>query len=1066
MEILRSKLQAPRRQNTLHRKRLVSLFDDIVHRKLTAVIAGAGFGKTTLVVDALMTADAHTAWYRLDSQDQDFFVFMAYLYAAVQFSSGDTEADTGKRFIPHAGIKKQTACLLEWLIFVERTAAEHTVLVLDDFHLVQESRVITEAVEFILERLPNNLHLVIIGRRNLPLKLSGLRARDLLIEIDEKNLVFTNREISRFFNDSGIITESGIDEISRHTGGWAAGLVLLRYTVNKHSPDAIPDRLASSKPAPCYIFSYLKENIFDSQPPPVRDFMMKAALLPEINVRQCHKIFNVENAGTILKQMIDDHLMIFPADDTGTVFHLHHLFKDFLIDQLEKTLPEPSVQKLHREIAKAVEEHDIFLALTHYIDGRDFEEAIRVFAVHEMKFLIEGKISFLGQCLDKIPKTIIEKNPRLLLIQAKLYSNYGAPREAMELLTRAHLLFKKMDAKDEMIKCLVELGSQYYFTGHVKEAKLLMEQILDDLDPRSTTYIIAMTFLTFLPSVLGEFETAEQYYKTAGEVIETYPEFERNTSRALINTSMTHILYFKGDFEGSYNLCKKLLKTVLALRIDPCLPLVYYQLSTDCYFLGDFKKGCMFGQKGIEACEKTALADSRKGWNYLAWAQNCLGLGKLDLAMDFIDRSVELFEDPGNRWGLANAWECLHLVYLAQGKTKKARQILENALDIIKGYGLQVTRGSLENHYAGLLIMKEQHKDALDLLEQSRSRLAGAAFHLFLNHLLTVKALDRLNRPNKALEHLAAALSLSRDKPYDRYFIREKKWLVRFLTDTAFEYEAIIHERDRTYLGTLFKKELFPAHRPQVLNLYLLGPFKVSVGEKEIPVSDFKSSKALLILKYLAAHRSRRGFIPKDVLVEMLWPDEDPKKTGSRFNVAMSALRKTLEPGLPPKAPSGYIERKKDLYRLYDDRRIRVDAEQFAMAVSNTRKSDTDPRTGIPALAPAVKLYRGDFLQEDRYRDWCIKKRQAFASDYKYLLLTIVDTCERQDDLENAVLYAKKILTADPFDETGFKKLMILYGKAGDLKGITSTFRSYRDMVRQMDCPVSPGMEALYKRLT
>ncbi|MCP4117214.1 MAG: transcriptional regulator [Desulfobacteraceae bacterium] len=1062
MDVLHSKLQAPKRYHILHRNRLNRLFEEICQNKLVAVTAGAGYGKTTLVTDALESLDVVPAWYRLDEQDGDFPVFITYLYSAIQRHFPDPNEIVKEPGIPKTSLRKQTDTLIEWLAFVEKTVTRQTVLVLDDYHLVRDSQQINHAIEFILARLPDRIHLVIIGRKNMDLRLSSLRAKEQLLEIGENDLSFTTVEIKRFFSDTLLETDRYIKDIHSSTGGWAASLVLLRYTFHKKTPETIADSLALFKQTPRYIFSYLKENVFDPQPDHIKAFMMKAALLDEIDTRRCGKIFEVDNAGAILKRMIEDHLMIFPVDESGTIFYLHHLFKDFLRDQLEETFSTSDIHQLHCTIAREfeIEGDDVFRALHHFLEGHAFDDAIRLIETHEMKFLLEGKINFLGRCLKKIPGSIIEENPQLLLAQAKLLTYFGNPGQAAVYLTRAHQLFKKRESKGDMVKCLVELGFQYYFTGYVKEAKRLMEQVLHDVEKPSTTYSIAMTYLTFLSSVLGEFETAEKYYKIAWEEMEGLPDVERRRSRALINTSYSYTLY-NGAFEQAQQLNKKLLKTVLELNLDPCLPLVYYQLSATSFYLGTFEKGVAFAKKGIEACEKISLSDSRKGWICVAWAQNCMGLGKLDQAIELIDCGIELFEEPGNRWGMANAWECLHQVYLARGKAGPARRILDRAIDIIDGYGLVLTEGILGNSRAGLLMIDRRFSNALDCLESAGTKLDGAAFHLFNNHLLTSRAYFESGDSGGAIKHLSSALLLSENNAYDRFLKQERDWLVPLLKG-VWSKDGILDGKNRAYLETLFKKDL--PKGPAEIKIVLLGRFKLTVGGTEIPLSKWKSSKALMILKYLAANR-HLGFIPREVLIELLWPDEDIQKTGSRFNMAMSALRKTLEPNLPPKLASAYIERKKDTYRLYPGPGISIDAEHFSDAAVAARAQRHNPDKALETSLLAQSFYRGPFLEEDRYEEWCIQKREQFAADYLKILKEVAAIYETQEDVENAVLFTKKILETDPFDETAFKKLMTFYGETGRLSKIKETYITYEKMTEQMDCPVSSDIQNLYHRL-
>lgn len=199
MNILNSKLQVPKRHHTLFRKRLVRSLKNITTAKLTSISAGAGYGKTTLVADALKKMDVAALWYRLDEQDNDFAVFIAYLYAALKpHLPGSDDMDL-QHAVSKSGLTTQTDTLLEWLALLEKTATQPTVIVLDDYHLVGDSLAINQAIQFIVERLPDHIHLILIGRKNPGFGLSKLRAEEALLEIDEADLAFTPGEIELFF---------------------------------------------------------------------------------------------------------------------------------------------------------------------------------------------------------------------------------------------------------------------------------------------------------------------------------------------------------------------------------------------------------------------------------------------------------------------------------------------------------------------------------------------------------------------------------------------------------------------------------------------------------------------------------------------------------------------------------------------------------------------------------------------------------------------------------------------------------------------------------------------------
>ncbi len=1060
MHVLDAKLMIPKRRDVLHRKRLTRLFEDNIHKKLFTVTAGAGFGKTTLVTDALHHLNLQPVWYRLDEQDTDFLVFMGYLYSAVSRQSGGARPKAQMAPFKLSGIKDHSAMLTRWLAFVQSHIRQQAAIILDDYHLVQHSQSINSAVDFILQRLPDHIRMIVIGRKKLPLTLSRMRVQQNLVEITEEELCFSDSEIERFFDTTTSITRPDVAQILSTTRGWVASLVLLKYSFSKKPAATVAENLAKLAMGPDLLFAYLKENVFDAQPTQTRDFMMKAALLPVIDSQRCRTIFDIEDADRMLGQMVEDHLLVFPVDDSGRVFSLHHLFRDFLLDRLHDHFTADDIARLHGRIAEAYAPHDIYLALDHFVEGQYYDRAIQLIEANELEFLLKGRVNFLEQCLERIPAAVIEDNPKLLLSQVRICSHFGNPAKALELTSHALKLFQRRNAKEQMVDGFIELGMQYYYTGHMKEAKLLMEQVLASIEPDSQAYIIAMTFLTFFPAVLGEFDASRNYERDARQTIALYPEFKRKVATALLDTSLTHTLYFAGEFEYSQQVSEGLLKRVLEMNLEPCLPLIYYQLSTNCYFLGQWETGCDWAQKGIDICERSSLADHRKAWVYLAWAQNLSGCGQFEEAGKKLDLSIQLFESPGNRWGLASAWDCLASLYLAQNKGAPALRILESALDLIEGHGLKVTRGILENSYAVALQAEGRPSSSLGHLSSARPNLAGASYHLFNNHLLCARAYYEMGEPVKSADHLAAALTLSKSCSYARFIVENQDW-IQVLLDLAKNNKVAIPSELRSYASGLFHIEMAPA--PPALNVRLLGKCRLSIGEKELPASAWKSTKALMILKYLAANQSR-GYIPKDFLIELLWPEQNPEKTGSRFNMAMSALRKTLEPGLPPKAASTYIDRKKDTYRIVKDR-CKVDVQTFSALFTDAEKAPPGSEQALALYLEACELYRGDFLQEDRYEQWCVEMRQHLSHQYLTILQGIISIYVEQKDDDKAIFYCQKLLAAAPLEEEILLKLMQLYSKSGAVSKIKAAYDTYAAHAVTLDCPVSDEITRLYENL-
>jgi LuxR family transcriptional regulator, maltose regulon positive regulatory protein len=195
--VLATKLFAPaRRPQLVARPRLAEQLDitlDASHR-LTLVSAPAGFGKTTLLSEWLTHVDqrqAHTlvAWLSLDDGDNDLVRLLTHLVAALH--SVGLDVNTAVLESLHTA---STSAALTALVNDVSRASEHApekqwILVLDDYHAIGASEA-HEAVTFLLDHLPDHLHLVIATRSDPPLPLARLRSRGQLTEVRAADLRF------------------------------------------------------------------------------------------------------------------------------------------------------------------------------------------------------------------------------------------------------------------------------------------------------------------------------------------------------------------------------------------------------------------------------------------------------------------------------------------------------------------------------------------------------------------------------------------------------------------------------------------------------------------------------------------------------------------------------------------------------------------------------------------------------------------------------------------------------------------------------------------------------------
>jgi len=174
--ILLTKLFVPAvRPELVSRLHLIEKLNQGIHRKLTLISAPAGFGKTTLVTDWIQSQgdDASSplliGWLSLDEEDNDPVRFLTYLITALNRTPGlETEIGVGALQMAQAPQPPPSQTILTAVINEIALITSKIVLVIDDYHLI-DSQPVHDALNFLLENLPPQLHLVITTREDPPL---------------------------------------------------------------------------------------------------------------------------------------------------------------------------------------------------------------------------------------------------------------------------------------------------------------------------------------------------------------------------------------------------------------------------------------------------------------------------------------------------------------------------------------------------------------------------------------------------------------------------------------------------------------------------------------------------------------------------------------------------------------------------------------------------------------------------------------------------------------------------------------------------------------------------------
>jgi LuxR family maltose regulon positive regulatory protein len=255
----------PRRPGLVPRPRLMARLDGALRlqHRLTLVSAKAGTGKTTLVSEWLHQQERPTQWISLDSSDNDPRRFLSYLFAALH--QVGIEGEPSRLESPQL---PPPEALVAELINEAVARSIPLLLVLDDYHLIQNDW-LHQAMGFLAEHQPPEMHLVLITRVDPPLPLARLRGRGQITEVRDHDLRFTAEESARFLQAMGLdLPAEAISTLEQRTEGWIVGLQMAAISMRGRNQGAdLAAFLEAFGGTNRYVLDYLTEEVLNQQPP-------------------------------------------------------------------------------------------------------------------------------------------------------------------------------------------------------------------------------------------------------------------------------------------------------------------------------------------------------------------------------------------------------------------------------------------------------------------------------------------------------------------------------------------------------------------------------------------------------------------------------------------------------------------------------------------------------------------------------------------------------------------------------------------------------------------------------
>ncbi len=728
--ILATKLYLPPpRIQLVHRPRLVERLHAGLGGKLTLISAPAGFGKTTLVSEWIAGCTWPVAWLSLDEGDRDPLRFLTYVVAALQtIAPGMGEGVLNLLQSPQPpSIEWILTSLLNEIAAIPKSPAASAnarfILVLDDYHLIDAPQV-DDALTFLLEHLPPQMHLVITTREDPNLALPKLRVRGQLTEVRAAELRFSVDEAADFLNRvMGLpLSSAEMAALATRTEGWIAGLQLAALSMQRQQDTQ--NFIESFTGSHRFVMDYLVEEVLHQQPEAIQRFLLHTSILDRFCGPLCEAVLRapLENellsGQATLDYLEQANLFIVPLDNERRWYRYHHLFAELLRQRLLQQLASASgsargsargsasaagagisVALLHIRASIWYEEQDLDLeAFQHAAAAHDIERAARLVEGKGMPLIFRGAAAPVLQWLASLPKAELDARAVLWVIYASALlfvsqlSDVEAKLQAAEAALASTTIAsaqddaanaKQRDLIGHIASIRATLGVFHYDVETIvaQSLRALAHLHPDNLPVRTaTTWTLGIAY-----QIKGERAAAAQAYNEAIATSQTIGHF-------IIQIMATIGLGNIQEAENQLHLAHASYLRVLELAGNPPQPV---------------------------ACEAhLGLARIYYEWNDLAAAQQHVEQGAhLAQQLDNSDRTV-------------TSALLLAQIKLAQGEGEIAMLILARAAQAVEEHNFLLLRPALATAQVRTLLQQQQLEAAAALAQTHELPLSQARVYL------------------------------------------------------------------------------------------------------------------------------------------------------------------------------------------------------------------------------------------------------------------------------------------------------------------------------------------------
>ncbi len=1060
--IILSQVQPPAQRNrVLIRERVMNKLLPATDCPVTILEAGTGYGKSTSIISFINRLSLPVFWYTITGSDRDPTLFLAKLFTAFN-QQGSKAGEEALQILDLPESTHQEA-MIAFLNGIATHLEQDSIFVLDDFHRISDVEEIVDNIDWMIENLPQQLHVIIITRHKLAFSsISKWRVKNCICEIGTEDLSFTNEEIGQLFEDQyGIkLTSDEISRLQEKTEGWAIGLQVVWQTLQNNPDKQINDVLEENSVSQLALFDYLADEVMSHLTPELQAFLLHTSILSRINSATCDFLLNCENSEDLIQYLHKAGLFL--DELQPGVFRYHQLFREFLLNRLAEQLESKDITALHQKIASYYHAHEYWEeAIYHLLAAEDFHLLNQILENIGEAFIQEGRHETIHYWIDSFPEKLLIEFPFVSYLSGEINRYLGQFEEALEHYHTAERLYRRRANPWGISMALRGQARVFLDTIRPNNADQLLQDALKLLNPAETPKEVAdLLVLTAENQLnLGNPKSAERLLIQAKNL---RPELDMETdfiqARIFLRT-------------GRLNEGIDLLQTRDATR--PVTPMGRPQrfhressllLSLFYAIMGETELCEQYALKGIEVGKALqsvfvqSVGYMRLGHALQLHSQSPFFSEGFTEALDYYQESIEKIDvtrihvEP--LWGICRALGFSQRIIEAENRALEGLDIAKRAGDEWISILIQLSLG------AGLVINRDYDKSQQYLTNAEISSIkVNDPFTLSATRMwLAIRAWKQGFR-NTALGYLEKMLRIVREENYS--FLLSKETLMG-LSDSEMLYPLLIAAKENgienDFITRILKKhqlETCSYHPGFTLWVRTFGSFRVWRGDELIRPDEWKRQKALQIFELLVANHGK--WLHRDQIISMLWSESQAATGGNYLKVVFNALNQVLEPDRPKGEKPFFIERYQDRFRLSPNAKILIDAE---MLVEQIKKGS------VQSLEKALRLYEGRFLAGSYMQEWLTVEEQYYHQQFLLAANKLSQHYYDEGNYEKALNISHQVLGEDTLVESAYRLQMKIFHKLGRYSMVRSVFKTCQETLQnQISSEVSPKMVDLYERL-